>query len=208
MAKLTAVYSGDDGKEIRIVKEVKTGWGQVTWKEYCDILANTEKEPEENILRQIEILSGFTRQELEQLGHDFVIRIGTMIGFSYDLDELQSHCVLPKQYEGFRIGKQKYGKVVIIKQRYRKLKAAGRNDFEITNMLVKEYADIEVENKPITEVIGLCTFFLINSLDSLNDTDTSAIGNTPKTRSMQGLKTWVKRMVTSLRLTTSRKVMC
>lgn len=200
MIKIKAVYE-KDGKEVKVPLKVATQWSDVTFRQYCKLLANKEPVFEDLIIKQISILTGMEIEDLAQMEHSFVERLGTMIAFSFDTSMLTAYTVTPKEYEDFRIGKKKYGYIVDLKIALKKIRKSNLHDFELSKQIVKKYCEIDVEDKPITEVIGLCTFFLTCFLPSLTDTHTWGNGSTSKKNWMQGLKHWVNSMVTSLRLT-------
>lgn len=200
MINFTAVYE-KDGVEVKSRKRVPTKWEDVTFRQYCELISNTNPIFEDNLIKQIQILSGFTEEELGMMGVEFVERLGTMIAFSYRTEELEPYINSPKGFEDFKIGKQPYGKVVKIKQAYKRLKLSGANNFELSKTIVKEYLSKDIEEEPITEVIGTCTFFLTCFLPSLTGIPILETGSISKKKSKPGYMSSVKRMVTFLQLT-------
>lgn len=205
MIKLSATYLVGK-KKITTPVKVPTSWNDITQKKYCELLDLGDGFTEKDIIKRISVLCEIEEENILLLDNSFVERLASMIMFSYDASILAEFNIPPVEYKDFKIGKQKYGAMVKVRQAFKKIRKSKKHDFNLTATLVREYTGEEIEEKPIPEVIGLCNFFLIRSLPSLIDTPHSEIININRKKSKLGLRSLVKRMATFLQSITSQEV--
>ena len=174
MIKGTAEYNN---KEQRF--KMPERWEEVTFLQYAAIMDNLIKGGTINnadIPRQLSILTGIAEKDLRQIEYRAMSHLTAIAAFSFDLDYLNKFNKVPEKfikykYKNGRIAKWEIGLLPwehgIAVDKFGDLLAdMGKGQYFICEELCRQYAEIEIAEKPITEVFGLCNFFLSSYLIS------------------------------------------
>lgn len=205
MVKVNATYL-EKGKEVTQVLNVCTGWPDVSYDKYCQLLQNNSKNFDKRVLKQISILTGITTKELKTFGGEFIVRLAALTSFAFRTDELAAYNKTPIDFIGFDIGMQPYGSILKVKSALKEVLNNKQNDFFLCKELCNQYWKKDIGDMPITEVYGACNFFLIAFLNFSNSTKGLGNGNTKKKSWKQVLSNWVKGLAIFSWLTIWRKV--
>lgn len=134
--------------------EVPTSWRDVTWSkfiefEYC----------EGNQLDRLALLCGVKKPVLEA-NIFFTATIIQVCEFAFTADLNDYAKTINKKYKehlNVKIGSDKWGKLEACKKA---LQDVGESQYKAAAKIIKEYCEIEIDDEPCTEVVGLIAFFL------------------------------------------------
>ena len=142
---------------------VPDSWDEVSFKKYVD-LVNYDKGTIES---RISILLGISEDYINVLPSEDVLMIVPIIAFTFDTDELIKCNVVPDQYKDFYIGHESWKKLEEAKQAINALD--GKDAVNAAAKIIKIYTDQDIEDKPVTEVLGLVNFFLSSYINFTKD---------------------------------------
>lgn len=151
-------------KENGIVESINipTEWSDVSWSLYIKLI----NEDDGTIEKRIAILTGIEYEQILNLSVEDIINLIPVISFSFDLEELKKANQVPEQYKNWYIGNQSWAKLEEAKQHLAKLD--GKDPMNAGNDIVRIYHGEEINDKPVTEVLGLATFFLRSCINFIS----------------------------------------
>lgn len=172
--KLTGTFLVD-GKVIERDIVAPSNWSEVTFKKYAELV---DEGNDIDIIKQISILTGEDYDNLMQMEYNVIQMLTHAIRFSFDTSALYAANIIPDDFENWKnpkegkiqrwdIGLQPVQKMIIVDQAHKDLQEAGKKfgTFFLCEELCRQYAGVEIADKPITEVLGLCNFFLSSYLN-------------------------------------------
>lgn len=142
---------------------VPDSWDEVTFKQYVD-LVNYDKGTIES---RISILLGISEDYINVLPSEDVLMIVPIISFTFNTEELEKSNVVPDDYKDFYIGHESWKKLEEAKQAINALD--GKDAVNAAAKIIKIYTDQDIEDKPVTEVLGLVNFFLSSYINFTKD---------------------------------------
>lgn len=142
---------------------VPDSWDEVTFKKYVD-LVNYDKGTIES---RISILLGISEDYINVLPSEDVLMIVPIISFTFNTEELEKSNVVPDDYKDFYIGHESWKKLEEAKQAINALD--GKDAVNAAAKIIKIYTDQDIEDKPVTEVLGLVNFFLSSYINFTKD---------------------------------------
>lgn len=168
--------------------DVPTSWGEVSFSKYCDLLENDNA----TLPRRISIMLGIPETEVESLPAGVAISIGNCLSFISDMAPIrEAGAVIPVGFEKFDVGFESWGKY----EDAQKVLATYHDKTEYTRAaveIVKIYTakgdepGRDISNEPVTEVLGLATFFLAKLIVFSQGTQPSEKVITPPNNSPPG----------------------
>ena len=145
---------------------IRTSWNEVTMNEYCDIVKATDKP----FAERIAVYSQIPIETINQMKIAQLNVLSELVEFMEGFDAVNAFAI---GYESeMKIGEQPYWKVEKAKQLIQ------NNPYQITSAveIVELYTGdedgnngIKIGDKPVTEVIGMATFFLFSCQHFSND---------------------------------------
>lgn len=142
---------------------VPESWNEVTFKQYVE-LVNYDKGTIES---RIAILLGLSENEVNNLQSSDVFMIVPIISFTFDTKDIIECNVVPDEYKDYYIGHQSWKKLEEAKQAINALD--GKDAVNAASKIIKIYTDQDIDDKPVTEVLGLVNFFLISYINFTKD---------------------------------------
>lgn len=158
MITFEATYNSGIIKEITLPQN----WSEVTWQQYVDLINHDTGSVE----KRLAILLGLELDDVVLFETDLLFKLIFEIGFTYDLETLLKHNVAPEKYKDWYIGHQPWFKLEKCKQALSGLD--GKDIMNAGAEIVKVYTDEDINDKPVTEVLGAVSFFLNRSIIFMN----------------------------------------
>lgn len=132
-------------------KELRSNWNDVTYDGYCAIVV-CQGEP---FTKRLSVYSGIDETILNKLTMKSVNAIAEIVEFMDSPDDVHAFA-LPYESE-IDIGTETYGKLEASKTALR----GKKHPLEGSAEMIKIYTDEDINDKPITQVIGKVSFFLL-----------------------------------------------
>lgn len=137
-------------------------WKEVTFKKYVELINYDDG----SFKRRIAIMLGLPYDEVDFISAENMLQIYPTISFVFSPDELLKYNYVSDEYKDYYIGHQSWAKLEEAKKAIAMLD--GKDSINAASSIVKTYTGIEIDDKPVTEVIGLANFFLSNYLSFMN----------------------------------------
>lgn len=147
--------------------QIKTNWNEVTFDQYLEIV----KAKNISFADRISVYSGIPLDLVNQMKLSQMDEVCDFVSFMENFETIDAFAMA---YEsGLTVSEQPYWKIEKVKQ----LLKGNTNPILIGAEVVDIYTSdadgnggIKINDKPVTEVIGMCAFFLRLSQSSLSDT--------------------------------------
>jgi len=145
-----------------VTMQLPQSWSEVTWDQYIDLINYDTGSLE----KRIAILLGIEESDVMLFSTENIFYLIQAVSFTFDLEELVKHNKTPEQYKDWYIGHQAWFKLEQCKQELSKLD--GKDVMNAGKEIVKIYTSEDIGNKPVTEVLGLVSFFLSRYITFIN----------------------------------------
>ena len=142
----------DSGEVVAI--DIPTQWAEVKWSLYLRLI----NEDDGTIERRVSILTGIELNQVLNLNVEDVVNLIPIISFTFDFTDLEEAKKTPEKYKDWYIGHQSWAKLEEAKQVLAKLE--GKDPLNAAADIVRIYDGTDINDKPVTEVLGLAAFFL------------------------------------------------
>lgn len=147
--------------------DIRTNWNEVTFDQYCEIV----KAKNISFADRVSVYSGIPLDIVNQMSLNQMEDVMNFVSFMESFDTVDAFALA---YESeLTVSEQPYWKIEKVKQ----LLKGTTNPILIGAEVVDIYTSdadgnggIKINDKPVTEVIGMCAFFLRLSQSSLSDT--------------------------------------
>lgn len=146
---------------------IRTNWNDVTFDQYCEIV----KAKNISFADRVSVYSGIPLEIVNQMSLSQLSAVSDVVSFMESFETVDAFALA---YESdLTVSEQPYWKIEKVKQ----LLKGTTNPILIGAELVDIYTSdadgnggVKINDKPVTEVIGMCAFFLRLSQSSLTDT--------------------------------------
>lgn len=143
-------------------KSIPTDWDDVTFKQYVELVNFDDG----TIERRVSILLGIDFELVKTIPAVDIAGIIPLISFSFNFKKLEESNNVPEEYKNFNIGQQSWSKLEECNQSIAKIE--GKDSINAGADIVRIYTGRDINDEPITKVLGLVNFFLRSYLDFIN----------------------------------------
>lgn len=147
--------------------QIRTNWNEVTFDQYCEIV----KAKNIAFADRVSVYTGIPLDIVNQMSLMQLTAVADLVSFMESFDTVDAFALT---YESdLTVSEQPYWKIEKVKQ----LLKGATNPILIGAEVVDIYTSdaegnggVKINDKPVTEVIGMCAFFLRLSQSSSSDT--------------------------------------
>jgi hypothetical protein len=154
---LAVTYVNAKGEDVKL--NIPISWRDITWAKFVEI----ESTKFDNECARIAFISGI---ELNVLLNNpvFLIAVIDATSFIYEVDVNQYQTFIPTKLKELitekgcdNVGSKEWGKIETTKTA---IKGSGEEPYKAAATIIKTYLDVDINEKPVVEVLGLVAFFL------------------------------------------------
>jgi hypothetical protein len=128
--------------------KIKTRWQEITWSQYCELVVA------DSIEKKLEVCTGIPNELIKEIPFESLSMICSLIQFIDTHEEL--HLISKPYTAEISVAMESYGKL----ERSKLAINNAENPMQSGAKVVEIYTGEKINDKPVTEVFNMVTFFL------------------------------------------------
>ncbi len=141
----------------QVCYEIPVNWSEITYAKGVEVIKEYDDKT-----KVLSIVSGIPIEVINKIADIDISKLFGLISFVDDQSVFEN--VTPKEeFKDFNFRSIEYGEA----EYCRKLMNSGSSGYEVVAKIIHRLKGVDINNEPLTEVIGTANFFLTNSLISM-----------------------------------------